>query len=120
MQLRLLVIRTASMPAVASFYERLGLVLEYHSHDGSPMHYSGKAGETIIEIYPLAKGQEQPDKNMRIGFSLADFDTVIENLKAAGVDFVSPPAQTPFGYCAIVHDPDGRKVELYREESGFL
>lgn len=117
MQLRLLVIRTASLPAMASFYERLGLSLEYHSHGGSPMHYSGKIGETVIEIYPLAKGQEQPDKNLRIGFTLAGFDEVIAKLQTAGDVFAAAPAQTAFGYCAIVIDPDGRKVELYRDAS---
>lgn len=115
MKLRLLVIRTASMPALAAFYESLGIEFEYHRHDDSPMHYSGRAGETVIEIYPLAKGQEQPDKNLRIGFTITDFDAVMEKLQATGVDFVSPPMQTAFGYCAVVTDPDGRKVELYRD-----
>ncbi len=115
MQLRLLVIRTASLPALAAFYEALGIALEYHRHDGSPMHYSGNVSGTVIEIYPLAKGQEQPDKNLRIGFTITEFEAVMEKLQATGVDFVSPPMQTAFGYCAVVTDPDGRKVELYRD-----
>lgn len=114
MQLRLLVIQTASMPALAAFYECLGIRLELHSHGGSPMHYSGNAGGTVIEIYPLAKGQEQPDKNLRIGFTIADFDAVIEKLRSEGTVFAAAPAHTAFGYCAVVLDPDGRKVELYR------
>lgn len=114
MQLTLLVIRCTDIHAAARFYSMLGLGLEYHRHDGSPMHYSGKSGITVIEIYPLTKEQEQPDKNLRIGFTLPAFDEVIQKLEAEAVVFVSPPAQTPFGYGAVILDPDGRKVELYR------
>lgn len=114
MQLTLLVIRCADIHAAARFYSMLGLELEYHRYDGSPMHYSGKSGITVIEIYPLAKEQEQPDKNLRIGFTLSGFDEVIQKLEAEAVVFVSSPAQTPFGYSAVILDPDGRKVELYR------
>lgn len=116
MKLRLLVIRTASMPALVAFYECLGLKPEYHSHGGSPMHYSANAGGTVIEIYPLAKGQELADKNLRIGFTITDFDAVIEKLQTAGTVFTSAPVQTAFGYCVVVIDPDGRKVELYRDD----
>lgn len=116
MDLRLLVLRTTDMKLLAKFYEQLGFSFEYHKHGNSPYHYSTSIGKTVIEIYPLAKGQTEPDKNLRLGFEVNDFEQVVIDLKESGVSFSMEPQQTDFGFMTIVIDPDGRKVEVYKAE----
>nr|WP_293306143.1 VOC family protein [Pedobacter sp. UBA5917] len=91
------------------------LDFEYHKHGNSPFHYSTNIGSTVFEIYPLAKDQKEADKNLRLGFGLENFEEAIMMLKATKVPFVQEPAETAFGFMAIIIDPDGRKIELYRK-----
>jgi len=114
MILKLIVIRTGNLERLAKFYNGLGLSLEYHKHGNSPYHYSGNLGETVLEIYPLAKGQEKVDNHFRIGLGVDNFNEIIADLKADNTTFIMDPTDTEFGLMAIVLDPDNRKVELYK------
>jgi predicted enzyme related to lactoylglutathione lyase len=115
MEIRLLVIRTPEMERLANFYTLLGLTFEYHMHGKSPYHYSAIIGHTTIEVYPLAKGQTEADKELRLGFAVDDFDSTIQLLKEKNTEFLSEPMQTEYGFMAIVKDTDGRKIELYKK-----
>ncbi|MGN6493187.1 MAG: VOC family protein [Agriterribacter sp.] len=115
MEIRLLVLRTSDTKKLADFYSLLGLAFEYHKHGNSPYHYSASVGKTILEIYPLAKSQTEADKNLRLGFGIDDFDQTISKLKELKVSFIVEPAQTDFGFMAIISDPDERKIELYKK-----
>lgn len=115
MDIRLLVLRTADIKRLAEFYSLLGLSFEYHTHGGSPYHYSATIRQMVLEIYPLAKGQEEADKNVRLGFDIDNFDETIKLLKEKEIQFSSEPALTEFGFMTIVVDPDGRKIELYKK-----
>lgn len=115
MELKLIVIRTSDPEKLAGFYTLLGLVFDHHKHGNSPYHYGATIGHTVLEIYPLAKGQTDPDRHLRLGFALVDFDKKIEALKEMQVPFVAEPRLTEFGYLAIIVDPDGRKLELYKK-----
>src|ERR1043165_4793391 len=115
MQLRLLVIRTPDMPKLADFYSLLGLTFEYHKHGKSPFHYSAIIGQTTLEIYPLAKGQTEADKDLRLGFAVDNFENTIQVLREKNTEFLSEPMQTEYGFMTIVKDPDGRKIELYKK-----
>jgi predicted enzyme related to lactoylglutathione lyase len=115
MEIRLLVIRTLEIERLANFYALLGLTFEYHKHGKSPYHYSAPLGNTILEIYPLAKGQTETDKELRLGFALDDFENTMTILKERSVEFVTEPMQTDYGFMAIIKDPDGRRIELYKK-----
>ena len=69
----------------------------------------------ILEIYLLAKNQQEADRNVRLGFCIDDFDGTIKKLKEKEVLFSAEPAQTEFGFMAIIVDPDRRKIELYKK-----
>ena len=114
MEIRLLVIRTNDPKRLAAFYSLLGLTFEYHQHGNSPMHYSATIGKMVLEIYPLTKSQPEPDKHLRLGFTLDNFDETLNHLKANEIE-CSEPTLTDFGFVTIVSDPDGRKVELYKK-----
>lgn len=115
MEIRLLVLRTSDTKQLAEFYSLLGFTFEYHKHGNSPYHYSATIGPTVLEIYPLAKNQTEADKNLRLGFSINNFDEVIQQLKTLEVSFSMEPTQTDFGFMAVIIDPDGRKIELYKK-----
>src|SRR5687767_7201628 len=113
MEIRILVIRTTDINRLANFYSLLGLKFEYHKHEKSPYHYSATIGSTVLEIYPLAKGQSEADKELRLGFSVKNFENTIQLLKDNQAIFLSEAMQTDYGLMAIIKDPDGRKIELY-------
>lgn len=73
-------------------------------------------GPLVLEIYPLAKGQEEVDKNLRIGFAIDNFQEILLKLKEANIQFFMEPALTEFGYLAVIADPDNRKTELYSKQ----
>lgn len=114
--IRLLVLRTGDIKGLAEFYRLFGLEFEYHQHGNSPFHYSTMLGQTVLEIYPLTKSQTEPDKNLRIGFGIDNFEEAIQQLRQLSVTFSVEPAETDFGFMAVIIDPDGRKIELYRNE----
>jgi lactoylglutathione lyase len=115
MDIRLIVLRTDNMQQLADFYSLFGLTFDYHKHGNSPLHYSATIGQTVLEIYPLTKSQTEPDKNLRLGFGIDNFDETIQKLKSLDISFSSEPTQNDFGFMAIISDPDGRKIELYKK-----
>lgn len=102
------------MPRLVNFYALLGAVFNYHRHDTGPYHYSAIMEQIVLEIYPLTKTQTQADRDLRLGLGMDDFDGTIQLLKENGVRFSLEPMQTEHGFMAVVIDPDGRKIELYK------
>lgn len=115
MNLQLLVLRTGEPGRLVDFYKLFGLTFDHHQHENGPFHYSTMMDQLVFEIYPLAKEQNQPDKNLRLGFAIDDFDKVISKLKNLNVQFLMQPEKTDFGFMTIIADPDGRKIELYKK-----
>lgn len=115
MDIRLLVLRTGDIKRLADFYSLFGLTFDYHKHGNSPLHYSATIGKTVLEIYPLTKSQNEPDKNLRLGFGIDNFEETVQKLKELEVAFSLEPTQTDFGFMAIISDPDDRKIELYKK-----
>ena len=114
MKIKLLVIRTSDIHKLAGFFILLGFQLNHHRHGNGPLHYSAVAGDAVPEIYPLAKSQTEPDRSLRLGFQIDDFATTIKLLQEKEYVFSMEPMQTEFGFMAVVEDPDGRKIELYK------
>ncbi len=113
--LSLLVLRTATIGAMLSFYQALGMTFTQEQHGSGPVHYSSAIGELVIEIYPGEAGQA-PDRKQggatMTGFRVTDLDGVLSRLHALGVEPASPPKASEWGRRAVVLDPDGRVVEL--------
>jgi lactoylglutathione lyase len=115
MELRLIVIRTTNPQLLADFYSMLGLSFKYHKHGNSPYHFSADIGPAILEIYPQSKDQAETDKYLRLGFAIDNFEVTIESLRTKSTPIIKEPMLTEFGFMAIVEDPDGRKIELYKQ-----
>lgn len=111
--LMLLVLKTPRLEAVRGFYEAIGLCFVEEKHGNGPVHYAGRVGETVIEVYPLV-GDSAAD-TIRLGFAVGDLGKVVAALKVIGIE-VTEPKKTEWGLRTVVHDPDGRAVELYQRE----
>ncbi|NNE00269.1 MAG: glyoxalase/bleomycin resistance/extradiol dioxygenase family protein [Pirellulaceae bacterium] len=111
--LRLLVIKTHDVPKVVAFYQLLGLNFAAEQHGKGPLHYSAPLGNGIFEIYPLSS-EQRSDCTTRLGFAVADPDATVASTDDYGGRVIKPGRDTPWGYMALVSDPDGRTVEIYR------
>ncbi|MEP1597041.1 MAG: VOC family protein, partial [Hyphomonas sp.] len=54
------------------------------------------------------------DSDFMMNLMVDDLDTMIEQIKAEGVDLEGAPMTESYGKFAWVMDPDGRKVELWQ------
>lgn len=112
-------------PAIAFFVDVLGFELVEDSaaltNDGRPKRWvvvRPPGAETGI-LLARADGDDQRaavgrQVAGRVGFFLRvdDFDTTHERLTAAGVEFVSPPRDEPYGRVAVFLDVAGNRWDL--------
>ena len=111
--LRLLVLKTHDVLGVVAFYQTLGFTFTEEKHGKGPLHHSSPLGGGIIEVYPLP-ADHLVDSTTRLGFAVTDPDSVVATAESVGGRVVKAGQDTPWGYMAIVTDPDGRTVELYQ------
>ncbi len=109
--LYLIVLKTHQIEAVKLFYETIGIELIEEQHGNGPVHYAGKVGGTVLEIYPIHEGVA--DSTVRLGFVVEDLEYVLESLSRLELSPKKTAKQTEWGLRVIVKDPDGRSVELY-------
>ena len=109
--LNLLVLKTQHVERLVAFYGALGITFTEERHGTGPVHHAGHAGPALLEIYPLP-ADATPDTTTRLGFVVEDVDATIERLRSLGATVSRGPKRTPFGYRAVVADPDGRAVEV--------
>jgi predicted enzyme related to lactoylglutathione lyase len=112
--LTLLVLKTRQVERLRSFYKALGIELAEEQHGIGPIHYAGRVGELVLELYPLPDDGGGVDTTTRLGFSVENLPGTIEATQAAGAPAISQPQDTPWGLRAVVRDPDGRAIELYQ------
>ena len=110
---RLLVLKTHDVSALVAFYQLLGFTFTEEQHGKGPLHHSAQLADGIFEIYPLPDNQTV-DSTTRLGFAIADPDSVVATAESVGGRVIKPCRDTPWGYLSLVEDPDGRTVELYR------
>jgi lactoylglutathione lyase len=112
--LKLLVLKTRQVDKLRAFYHALGVDLVEEKHGDGPVHYAGKVGDVVLEVYPLPDGGTA-DATTRLGFSVERLTEVIQALREAGAVIAGEPKQTAWGLRGVVRDPDGRAVELYQK-----
>jgi predicted enzyme related to lactoylglutathione lyase len=112
MKVNLIVIRSEKPEELSLFYSRLGISFEYHKHGNGPYHYSANVDGLILELYPLMKSQKEIDRTLRLGFEVSGLDGIIQNLESEGIEVVSKPKVSEWGYRSVVKDIEGRRIEL--------
>jgi len=109
-EINLIVLRATQRQSTQGFYEALGLSFLDEQHDRGPAHVSATTRSGIVvELYPLPSGEEVENgtRGVRLGFVVADVDTVIQAVLRAGGSVMSKDDQG-----AVLEDPDGRKVQV--------
>lgn len=110
--LTLLVLKTRQIEQLRRFYQALGIELAEEQHGRGPVHFAGRAGGVVIEVYPLQNEDTPVDASTRLGFTVDTLAEVVVRLQAIGAQIVALPKETAFGLQAVVKDPDGRSVEI--------
>lgn len=110
--LTLLVLKTRQVEQLRHFYQTLGIDFSEEQHGTGPVHYAGRVGAVVIEIYPLPDDGTPLDASMRLGFAFDDVAQALQALQGIGTKIVTPPRETAWGLQAVVKDSDGRSVEL--------
>jgi lactoylglutathione lyase len=111
--LRLLVLKTRQLDALRAFYGALGIELVEEKHGQGPIHYAGRLGDVVLEVYPLPEAHSA-DATTRLGFAVERLTEVVDTLQTLGAVIVTQPQETAWGRRALVRDPDGRAIELYQ------
>jgi len=107
----LLVIRSPDIERAVTFYEKIGMQFERHSHGKGPEHYASETGGFVFEIYPQ-RDSAGATTSTRIGFNVESVDNALQSLNDLDVEIVSPAKDSPWGRRAVVRDLDGHTVEL--------
>lgn len=110
-QLNLVVIRASNLEHATAFYRLLGLDFVKHRHGNGLEHFACDLGTVVFEIYPRT-GEVDSTTATRLGFRVASVNATITELEKRGVPIISPLKNSPWGWRAVVTDPDGHKVEL--------
>jgi lactoylglutathione lyase len=108
LKLNLVVIRAHDIERSASFYELIGLRFVRHRHGKGLEHYSNEENGVVFEIYPR-QSEADSTVGVRLGFSVASVDAVVDNLASSG-EVHSAPKDSPWGRRAVVQDPDGHRL----------
>jgi lactoylglutathione lyase len=112
--LKLLVLKTRQVDRLRSFYQPLGIEMAEERHGSGPVHFAGRVGDVLLEIYPLPGQAGTVEATTRLGFAVANAAEAVQALCEAGALMEREPTPTPWGLRAVVRDPDGRAVELYQ------
>lgn len=108
-ELRLLVLRTQDLERLVQFFRALGVAFAQEQHGNGVLHYAGRLGDVVFELYPSAS-PGAADSTTRLGFTVGDVDGLVQALRISGTPIVREPQASEWGYQAV---PDGRAVELY-------
>ncbi|HEX4592104.1 MAG TPA: VOC family protein [Gemmataceae bacterium] len=114
--LNLVVIRSTDLDRAARFYSALGINLTREHHGSGPEHLAGQLGAIVFEVYPQSRAGESAEA--RIGFRVGSVSGTVKAVLAAGGSVASQPKDSPWGYRAVVVDPDGHKIELVEAPAG--
>ncbi|HEY1067915.1 MAG TPA: hypothetical protein VGE52_17460 [Pirellulales bacterium] len=121
--LSLLVLKTRRLAELRAFYAALGIEFVEERHGRGPLHYAGRLGDVIFEVYPLpgesvlADGAARPASpadapSIRLGLIVDRLAETLALLRGLPGVVVGEPKTTEWGASVLVRDPDGRPVEL--------
>ena len=100
------------LPALRAFYvETLGL----RPRADRPGHVDFQWGELRLTLVPHeeVRGPSRDPLRVMVNFAVDDIHAVHARLLAAGVAFIRPPEQEPWGgWLATFADPDGNTLQL--------
>jgi predicted enzyme related to lactoylglutathione lyase len=112
--LNLVVLRSPNMERTALFYSQLGICFERERHGTGPEKLAAQLGPVVLEVYP--QDHEPDSMEVRLGFRVTSVEGAVEAVRRGGGVVLEQPRPTPWGYRAVLADPDGRQVEVSQRE----
>ena len=109
--LNLLVLRAHDPERLVRFYGSFGLKFVEERHGIGAVHFSANAGAATVEIYPRQTPGDSTS-HTRLGFTVQSLSQVLAAPEIELGQIVSLPRASPWGWRAIVEDPEGHKIEL--------
>ncbi len=103
------ILLVSDMKRSTRFYrDVLGMDLKEQSKDWTEFSKRG----TVLALHPSKKKRIKRNNSMLVGFSVSDFDDVVNGLKKKKVKFYKKPREESFGKHAIIQDPDGHLISI--------
>ena len=105
--------RASDPGALKRWYEEhLGVTLTPTDYAQQP--WRQEAGPTVFEPFPGDTAYfGRPEQSWMINFRVRSLDTMVAQLRAAGLDVTVDPESYPNGRFARLYDPEGNPVELW-------
>lgn len=116
--LALVVLRSKNIQKVITWYGVIGVAIVKEKHEKTASTYVADLDGLLLEFLPLAEEMSAPEPNVRLGFVVENLDQVLSELRGLGTVVINPPQSTSRGFRAVVRDPDGRSIELYKAVKG--
>ena len=116
-ELSALILFTSRMDAVVEFYRAIGVPLEAEQHDDGVLHYACDLGGTHIAVFESSPGDAPEFRSAGssiAGFSVQSLEIALEAARSVHANIIKEPTEYPWGVRALVSDPDGRVVELFK------
>lgn len=108
------------MARAKSFYEGiLGLTatMDHRMGDAHWVEYEIGTGTLALG---LTEGMRPSRDGCSVALEVEDFEAAIADLKAAGIEFMFGPLETPVCHMAFVRDPDGNSVGIHQQKPKCL
>src|SRR5271170_5304317 len=102
----LVVLKTRQVEGLCKFYGLLGIEFSEEQHGKGPVHFSGRVGDVVLEVYPLPDGDTTVDTTTRLGFTVEKLDEVVQSLQTVDAPIVTEPQRTTWCFRAVIRDPD--------------
>lgn len=110
------IVSTDDLPRLVRFYrDTLGLAT-YHERERVVNFQWGELRLTLTR-HDQVNGRSRDPLREMINFGVRDIHAAHRRLRAAGVEFLRPPQQEPWGgWIATFSDPDGNTLQLIQLE----
>lgn len=112
-----LILFTNKLEAAVKFYTAIGVPLELEQHDDGPPHYACELGLTHFAIFESNSSSAPEFKaggTSFPGFTVNSLHDALEAAKSVNAEVVQQATEYPWGWRALVKDPDGRVIELFQ------
>ena len=112
-----LILFTDNLETVVKFYTAIGVPLGLEQHDDGPLHYACELGQTHFAIFASSSGvadEFRSGGSSLPGFTVNSLEAAFEASKSVEAEIIQGPTEYPWGWRALVKDPDGRVLELFQ------
>ena len=112
-----LILFTDKLEAVVDFYRAIGVPLELEQHDDGPLHHACELGLTHFAIFESNSGtppEFRSGGSSFPGFTVNSLEDALGAAKSLNAEVVQQQTADPWGWRALVKDPDGRVLELFQ------